>query len=177
MNKTFLRRLILTVGIALVLSALVPMGRRAFAFAADAVSVTLNSKNATPREVEETTQQAITREYAAAWKALATALAENRTDVLPASFVGAQREKLESQIAQQKKAGLSTRILDHGHQLDVVFYSPEGSAMQLRDTADLSIEYRDGNRAVHSENVKQHYVVLMTVAEDRWKVRLLQETD
>ena len=64
--------------------------------------------------------------------------------------------------------------MDRGHKLEAIFYSPEGSAMQLRDTAKLEIEYLDGDTVVGREQVTAHYLALMTVAEDRWKVRLLQ---
>src|SRR5262245_57744224 len=99
--------------------------------------MTLSVANAAPREVEETTQAAIKREYANAWKAMAGALRENRTDELGASFVGAAKTAMEQRIDQQKKTGLSERIVDRGHKLEVLFYSPEGSAMELRDTASI----------------------------------------
>jgi len=106
---------------------------------------------------------------------LADALANNRPDRIGASFVGTAEDQLRKQIAEQKKNNLSTRIVDHGHKLDVVFYSPEGSAMQLRDTAQLERQYLEGGKVVHSETVTQNYVVLMAVTGDRWKVRVLQE--
>jgi hypothetical protein len=65
--------------------------------------------------------------------------------------------------------------VDHGHQLQVLFYSADGSAMQLRDTAQLEIQYRDGSKVVHKESLSAHYLVLMTPAENSWKVRVLQE--
>jgi hypothetical protein len=137
--------------------------------------VDLNIEKATPRDVEETTRAAVTREYATAWKTMATALAENTTDGLGASFVGAAQEALTQRIADQKRLGLSTLIVDRGHKLDAIFYSPEGSAMQLRDTVTLEKKYVDRGIIVHSETITQQYIVLMSVAEDRWKVRVLQE--
>ena len=41
--------------------------------------VALNVQNAAPRQVEETTEKAIARDYAAAWQAMAAALEQNRT--------------------------------------------------------------------------------------------------
>jgi hypothetical protein len=137
--------------------------------------IEINIANAGPREVEETTRAAIQREYGSAWQAMTKSLASNTDAGLGSSFVGTAKDTLLSQLDQQKHNNLSTRIIDRGHKLDVVFYSPEGSAMQLRDTAQLEKQYLSGNSVVHSESITAQYVVLMSVAEDRWKVRLLQE--
>jgi len=45
----------------------------------------------------------------------------------------------------------------------------------VRDTAQLEIEYLDGSSVVHREQVTQSYLALLTVGEDRWKVRVLEE--
>jgi len=166
---------VLSLGLALLISGGIPLVSRAFAADEDGPKVQLNVANSQPREVEETTTKSITREYTTAWKTLADALANNRPDRIGASFVGAAEEQLRKQIAEQKKNNFSTRIVDRGHKLDVVFYSPEGSAMQLRDTAQLERQYLEGGKVVHSETVTQNYVVLMAVTGDRWKVRVLQE--
>ncbi len=175
MKQRITRIAVLSLGLALLISGGLPLLSRAFAADEDGPKVQLNVSNSQPRDVEETTTKSITREYTTAWKTLADALANNRPDRIGASFVGTAEDQLRQQIAEQKKNGLSVRIVDHGHKVDVVFYSPEGSAMQLRDTAQLERQYLDGGRVVHSENVTQNYVVLMAVTGDRWKVRLLQE--
>jgi hypothetical protein len=162
--------LIGTIASALLISASVT-------FAADGPKIEFNTANAVPREIEETTEQAILREYSAAWKALATALKDNRSDQLAATFVGPARQAIAQQVEQQRKSGLSVRLVDRGHQLQAVFYSPEGSAMQLRDVVQLEKQYLDGDQVVHTEQLTQNYVVLMAVTEDRWKVRLLQEVE
>jgi hypothetical protein len=175
---TLFRLLVLFTGIALVVLALASVLESLGAYAAEPATpkVELNVQNASPREVEETTRAAVAREYANAWKAMSTALADNTTDGLAATFVGAAKDTLTQRVAQQKESGLATRIVDRGHQLDVVFYSPEGSAMQLRDTATLERQFLHSGSIVHSDTVTQQYMVLMSVSEDRWKVRVLQET-
>jgi 5-enolpyruvylshikimate-3-phosphate synthase len=152
------------------------------AFAADvngaknnAPKVELNSASAQPRQLEDTTEIAISRDYSLAWKTLAAALNENRADALDAAFVGIARQKIGSAIEDQKKAGLHRRYTDRGHKLQAIFYSPEGSAMELRDTAQLEVETLDGNTVIHREQITQPYLVLMTVAEGSWKVRVLEE--
>jgi len=139
-----------------------------------APKVRLSISGATPREVEDTTEKAIVRDYSAAWAALTKALAGNRAGALEAGFTGAAHDELAARIEQQAKNGVRTQITDRGHNLEAVIYTPEGSAMQLHDTAQLDIQVLDGGNVIHSEHATVHYVVLMTVAEDRWKVRLLQ---
>lgn len=139
------------------------------------VKVDLNISNSQPREVEETTAKSIIREYSTAWKALADAVANNRLERVSASFVGTAEDQVRRQVEQQKKNRLSMRLINKGHKVDVIFYSPEGSAMQLRDRAQLERQYLDGGKIVHSETVTQEYLVLMAVTGDRWKVRVLQE--
>ena len=149
-------------------------GKAAAPASSAGVSVELSTSSATPREVEDGTEKAIVRDYGSAWATLARALDENRADLLPASFTGVAQEKLTEKVRQQKLSGLRTRYIDHGHKLEAVFYSPEGSAMQLRDTAQLEIQLLDGDKVVGSSNSTVKYIALMTVGEERWKVRVLQ---
>lgn len=138
-------------------------------------TVELNASAAQPRQLEDVTEKAITRDYANAWKIMETALNENRTDQLGGGFAGIAQDKLEKRIEGQRASNLRTRIIDRGHKLEAIFYSPEGSALQVRDTAQLEIEYLDGSSVVHREQVTQKYLALLTVGEDRWKVRVLEE--
>jgi len=136
--------------------------------------VHLSTSHATPREVEDTTQKAIVRDYSAAWSALTDALVNNDAGALDSAFTGIAHDQFAARVRDQLKTGLSTQIIDRAHNLEAVFYSPDGSAMELHDTAQVEIQVVDGGMVIHSEQTTLHYVVLMTVAEDRWKVRLLQ---
>lgn len=142
--------------------------------AAGAPSVSLNVQNTVPRQVEETTEKAVARDYAAAWQVMVSALDQNRSDGLAAGFVGTAQDKLKAGIDAQRKAGLHQQIVDKGHSVDVVFYSPEGSAMELHDTVRLQLQVMDGSKVVHSEDATVRYVALLTAAENSWKVRLLE---
>ena len=135
----------------------------------------LNADNGAGRPVEELTRKSVARDYAKAWHSLAQALEQNRADLIDNDFVGVAEEKFAAAVAAQAKAGLRTRYLDHGHKLDVLFYSPEGLSIELRDTAQLERQVLDGDKVIHSEQVTAHYISLMTPTEVRWKVRLLQE--
>jgi hypothetical protein len=143
--------------------------------AASAPAVTVDIQNSMPRQVEDATQKAVARDYAAAWQSMAEALDQNRPDLLGGSFIGTAGDKLTETIQQQKKAGLHRRYVDRGHKVQAMFYSSEGSAMELHDTAQLQIQLLDGDKVVASQDVTAQYVVLMTAAENSWKVRLLQQ--
>jgi hypothetical protein len=142
--------------------------------ATDLPEVNLNVQSAGPRPVEDTTEQSLRRDYARAWSSLAAALSQNRTDVLDADFVGVALDELKDRVTQQQQSGLHTRYIDHGHRLQAVFYSPEGSAVQLQDTAQLEVQFLDGDKVLRSEQRTENYTVVMTAGENRWKVRVLQ---
>ncbi len=142
--------------------------------ATDAPAVTLNVEKAAPRSVEDTTKMAVERDYAAAWQSLTEALDRNQADLLNVNFVGAAKDRLTATIDAQRKAHLHQHYVDKGHNVDLVFYSPDGSAIELHDTARLGLQLFDGNKVVHSEDATIHYVVLLTAAENSWNVRLLQ---
>jgi hypothetical protein len=139
-------------------------------------SVQLNVDSAGGRPVEELTRKSVARDYARAWQSLAQALEKNRADLIDNDFVGIAEEKFAAAVADQAKAGLRTRYIDRGHKVDVLFYSPEGLSIELRDTASLERQVLDGDKVLFSEQVTAHYVSLMTPTEVRWKVRLLQES-
>lgn len=139
------------------------------------INVKIDTSQAKPRDVEEQTEQSIVRDYGKAWQTLEQALENNRADLLSANFAGIARDRWGATVAAQSKAGMSRKVVDRGHQLQVVFYSVEGSALEFKDTAQFDIQYLDGGKVIHSERVTGHYIVLMTPAENSWKVRILQE--
>ena len=71
----FMRFMVLILGVALAISGAVPLFMRAMADTKP--NVQLNSDNAQPRQLEESTQKAIVRDYSAAWKAINTAFASS----------------------------------------------------------------------------------------------------
>lgn len=139
-------------------------------------AVQLNVESALPREVNETVQQAVVRDYASAWQALELALADNNPDALHDGFIGFAQDRLVQRIQDQQKSGLRMRIVDRGHQVDAVFYSPEGAAIELRDSATLETQILDGETIIHAERTHLRYYAILTGAEDRWKVRVLESS-
>ncbi len=142
--------------------------------AADLPRVELNAENTGPRQIEDTTEKAIARDYARAWSSMITALSDNRADVLDGDFVGVALDGIRERVNEQQQSGLRTHYVDRGHKLQAIFYSQEGSAIQLRDTAQFDIQYLDGDKVIHQEERTENYTVVMTPAENRWKVRVLQ---
>ena len=137
-------------------------------------SVQLKVDRAAPRDVDDSVQQAIVRDYSSAWQAINTALANNNTGPLNDNFVGFALDKLTQRVNDQQHNGLRTRIVDRGHKVEAIFYSLDGSAIELRDRATLETEILDGTTIIHSERAEIQYYVVMTGAEDRWKVRVLE---
>lgn len=174
-KQAAVRILVLIGAFMLMLSGFVPLLLGAGAADPAANGVELSAAGATPRKVEDTTEKAIVRDYVAAWKALNAALENNDPGALNAGFVGIARQKFAAKVASQSKAGAQVRYVSRGHKLEAVFYSPEGSAMQLRDTAELELQLVEDGKVIHSEPVQARFVALMTVADGRWKVRVLEE--
>jgi hypothetical protein len=168
------RLVILTLGLAIAFSGARPLLKRILADTKP--SVQLNIASTTPRAVEESTQQSIVRDYSAAWQGLNNALANNSTGPLAENFTGYALDKLMERVKEQTQNGLKTRIVDHGHKVDAVFYSPDGSAIELKDTATLETQVLDGDTVIHSDQSQVRYYAIMTGAEDRWKVRVLENT-
>lgn len=137
-------------------------------------AITLDAANAGPRELEEQTQRSIVRDYGRAWGTMQSALDHDDAAALQQYFVGIAKDKLSTAISEQQKSGVRVHYQVRSHALKVLFYSPEGSAIEARDTAQLEMQVLDGGKVVHSESLTQPYLVLFTPAEDRWKVRLLE---
>jgi hypothetical protein len=125
--------------------------------------------------VEQTSAASIQRDYGHGWQSLISALAENRADLLEENFTGVARQQWREAIHSQQRNGLSRRIVDHGHNVRVTFYSLDGSSLEAMDTAELEIQYCDGDKVLSSERVQAHYAVVLTPAENSWKIRILQE--
>jgi hypothetical protein len=137
-------------------------------------AVELNVKNAEPREVEDVTQKAILRDYTLAWQAISASLAANTTQPLNENLAGVALDKFLQRVKDQQEQGLHTRIVDHGHKVEAIFYSPDGAAIELKDTATIETQVLDGGTVIYSDQSQIRYYAVMTGAEDRWKVRVLE---
>ena len=127
-----------------------------------------------PRVLEDQTRTTVIRDYLQAWQGLHAAMDQNRADLLSADFVGTSKDKLADTIQQQAALGIHTRYQDVSHYLQIVFYSPEGLSIELTDKVEYDVEVLDHDKVTATQRVSARYVVVMTPAEVRWRVRVFQ---
>jgi hypothetical protein len=127
-----------------------------------------------PRVLNEQTRTAVIRDYLQAWQSVRTALEQNRPDLLNRDFVGTAKDKLTDTIHDQVTMGISTRYLDQSHDLQIIFYSPEGLSVQLVDNVEYEVQVADHGKTQATQKMHARYVVVMTPAEVRWRVRVFQ---
>jgi hypothetical protein len=137
--------------------------------------VHLNAEGLAPRPIEQLTGSSIVRYYALAWQAMGQALESDLSNGVGDAFTGFAKERLVRRVAEQGQAGLHVHIVDHGHQVKALFYSTDGTAMQLVDRAELEIQTFDGSKLISTDNSAHTYMILMTPGADRWYVRDLEE--
>jgi hypothetical protein len=127
-----------------------------------------------PRILEKQTETAVIRDYLQAWRSLSGALEQNRADLLNADFIGTAKEKLADTVREQAKLGIQTRYRDDAHDIQLVFYSPEGLSIQLVDTVEYEVQILDHEKLQTTQHVRARYVAVLTPTEVQWKVRVFQ---
>lgn len=127
-----------------------------------------------PRALQEQTASAAIGDYLEAWKSLSTTFEQNRTDLLSAYFAGTALDKLGETVQEQSRAGLSTRYQASSHDIQIVFYSPEGLSIELTDTVEYDMQVLDRGKPIASQRMHTRYIVVLTPAVQRWKVRVFQ---
>lgn len=129
-----------------------------------------------PRPLEEQTATSVVRDYMQSWKSFKAAFEQNRADLLDADFVGTALDKLKSTIGQQASAGITTRYVDQSHDIQIVFYSPEGLSVQLVDKVVYEEQVLKGGKVLASRPIHARYIAVLTPAAARWRVRIFQAT-
>ncbi|KAA6461090.1 hypothetical protein DYQ86_12575 [Acidobacteria bacterium AB60] len=127
-----------------------------------------------PRELAEQTARAVVQDYVESWQTLRDALGQNRVEVLDRDFVGAVRDKIAETIQQQAKSGLRTSYQDRSHDIQIVFYSPEGLSIELTDEVQYDQQVFEHDKLLTTQHVTAHYIAVLTPSETRWRVRVLQ---
>jgi hypothetical protein len=102
------------------------------------------------------------------------ALDHNQVGPLDPQFIGVARDKLAETIDEQNRIGIHTRYQDQSHDLQIVFYSPEGLSVQMIDTVEYLQEILEKDKIIATKKVRQRYVVVLTPSEVRWRVRIFQ---
>ena len=126
------------------------------------------------RPIEKQTETAVVRDYLASWQSLKVALDQNEATLLDAYFVGTARDKLANTIEEQAKIGIHSRYQARSHDLQFVFYSPEGSSIQLIDTVEYDEQVLDHDKVLTTKPIRERYLVVLTPSEVRWRVRIFQ---
>ena len=127
-----------------------------------------------PRPLQEQTAAGAIRDYLESWQSLRVAMEQNRAEVLDSAFVGTAKDKLAETIQQQAKLGIHTSYQDRAHDLQIVFYSPEGLSIELIDKVEYDVQIVDRDRVKTTQHVNATYVIVLTPAEVRWRVRVFQ---
>ena len=127
-----------------------------------------------PRSLAPQTANAVVQDYLEAWQTLHEALGQNRVEALDRDFVGAAKDKLAETIQQQTKFGLRTNYQDRSHDIQIVFYSPEGLSIELTDSVEYDQQVLDRDKVLTTQHVSARYVVVLTPSETRWRVRVFQ---
>ncbi len=127
-----------------------------------------------PRPLQEQTGTAAIRDYMQSWQSFRAALEQNRAELLSPDFVGTAKEKLTSTIQQQTALGLRTRYVDREHDLQIVFYSPEGLSIEILDRVQYDMQVIDQNKVIATQRMSARYLVVLTPAEIRWRVRVFE---
>lgn len=127
-----------------------------------------------PRPLADQTAKAAIRDYIESWQSLSAAFENNRAGLLNADFVGDAKDKLTETIQEQAKLGIRTHYEDQTHDVQIVFYSPEGLSIELTDTVEYDVQLLDHDKSQATQRVRARYIVVLTPAELRWRVRVLQ---
>jgi hypothetical protein len=126
------------------------------------------------RPLETQTESAVLRDYLQSWKTLQVALDQNQASLLDQNFVGTARQKFENTIDEQLKLGIHTRYQERSHEIQIVFYSPDGQSIQMVDNVEYEQAVLDHDNVLSTRPIRKKYLVVLTPTEVRWKVRVLQ---
>jgi len=126
------------------------------------------------RPLEKQTEASVIRDYLQSWKSMRQALDQNQAADLDQDFIGVARDRLGETIAAQARSGIHSRYQDRSHDLQIVFYSPEGLSIQMTDNVEYEEQVLDKDKVLATTVIHQRYLVVLTPSEVRWQVRILQ---
>jgi len=130
----------------------------------------------TTRPLSDQSKAAVIRDYLHAWGGLQAALEQNRPDLLDADFVGIAKDRLADTIHQQGQLGIRTRYQDRSHDLQLLFYSPDGLSIEFTDRVEYDVQLIDHDKVISTQHESARYLVVLAPSEVRWRVRVFQST-
>lgn len=132
------------------------------------------SMPASPRRLEPQTESAAVQDYLQSWKAMDLAFRQNRAGVLAQDFVGGAMTQLSDAIKEQSALGIQTQYRDISHDIQFLFYSPEGMSIEFTDVVKFNLQVFDHGHLISSKVESTRYMVVMTPSEVRWSIRVFQ---
>jgi hypothetical protein len=127
-----------------------------------------------PRPLQQQTADAVVRDYLDSWQSLNRALGQNSVAALDRDFVGDAMDKLSQTVQQQSRMGVRSEYSDQSHDIQIVYYSPEGLSVELTDKVEYDVRIFDRDKLQTTQHVSARYVVVLTPTEVRWRVRVFQ---
>jgi hypothetical protein len=106
------------------------------------------------RPLEKQTETAVIRDYLQSWKSFRAALDQNQAALLDQDFAGTARDTLGETIESQAQLGIHTRYEDRSHDVQIVFYSPEGLSIQLIDNVEYDQQVYDHDKLIATKSVR-----------------------
>lgn len=120
------------------------------------------------------TEKAVVRDYLESWQSMRKALDSNQASLLSPDFVGTAHDKLADVVAQQAKMGIHANYIDRSHDLQIVFYSPEGLSIELIDNVTYDEQVMQGGTVLATQPIRARYLAVLTPTDVRWTVRIFQ---
>jgi hypothetical protein len=127
-----------------------------------------------PRPLAEQTATSAIRNYLQSWQNLSAALDQDNPDLLDAGFTGDAKTKLADTIREQNALGIRTHYEDLAHDVQIVFYSPEGLSIELTDLVRYDVQLFDHGKPEPKRQVRSRYIVMLTPDQVSWRVRVFQ---
>ncbi len=144
-----------------------------FGFAQADVHVKSPDSNGT-QALQQATASAAIRNYLQAWEGFRSAFDQNQASALDRDFIGTAKDKLSRAIQQQQSLGIRTLYQDRSHDIQIVFYSPEGLSLELTDDVGYDMQVIDHDKQGVPQHMKVRYVAVLTPTETKWRVRVFQ---
>lgn len=127
-----------------------------------------------PRQLQQQTADAVVRDYVQSWQSMEKALGQNNAAALERDFSGDALKKLTKTVQEQSRMGVRAQYGDQSHDIQIVFYSPEGLSVELTDKVEYDVKIFDQDKLQTTQHVSARYVVVLTPSEVSWRVRVFQ---
>lgn len=117
------------------------------------------------RPVEPDTRRFVESAWVRGWAGVDAAQRSGDRSEVTARFVG----PLVDQVAQTARPSAPAALTQHGHELEVVFYSLDGSVMALSATSEIERQLLGGPSLRSTEQ----YQVVMLLSDGNWRIQHL----